>query len=201
MATGAARSGHELKTVRQARSEYFSRNGLGDGGYESSWVRMQAGPVPIFFPNTAARVAAVRLHDIHHIVTGFDTTWTGEAQIAAWEIGGGCAHHLAAWILNLQAIAIGLFLSPRRVLDAFAVGRRSTNLYRLGIEEAQVDAPVSDLRHQFGVDREPPRPGPTDVLFFTAWATLGLLVLASSAFVTLGPVAWLLLRIIELFRP
>ena len=77
-------------TLRAARDRYFAANGLGEGGYTDRWVRLMAGPVPIWFPNTAARVRAVRLHDLHHVLTAYETTWTGEAELGAWEIASGC---------------------------------------------------------------------------------------------------------------
>lgn len=200
MGGATGRLARDPQTVREARSEYFARNGLEDGGYDSWWVRLQAGPIPIFFPNTAARVAAVRLHDIHHVATGFETTWTGEAEIAAWEIGGGCAHHVAAWILNLQAVAIGLFLSPRRVLRAFARGRRSANLYRDGFDESELDAPLDDLRQRLGVERDPGRIAPGDGLRFAGWGALGLVTLSATVLATGAPLAWLVARITDLLR-
>jgi hypothetical protein len=102
-------------TVREARARYFAANGFGEGGYDARWVKLQAGPLPLYFPNTAARVAAVRFHDLHHVVTGYDTTWTGEAEIGAWEVASGCARHYVAWLLNLQAMAIGLVMHPQAV--------------------------------------------------------------------------------------
>src|SRR5215470_18087947 len=73
-------------TLRDARAQYFTENNFGDGGYTAKWVKVQAGPIPIYFPNTAARVHAVRFHDLHHVATEYKTTWTGEAEIGAWEI-------------------------------------------------------------------------------------------------------------------
>jgi hypothetical protein len=98
-------------TMREARTQYFVNNGFGEGGYNDRWVKPQAGPIPLYFPNTAARVAAVRFHDLHHVLTKYETTWTGEAEIGAWEVASGCAHHYAAWMLNLQAMAVGLVRS------------------------------------------------------------------------------------------
>ena len=46
-------------TIGDARAQYFAENNFGDGGYTASWVKVQAGPIPIYFPNTAARVRAV----------------------------------------------------------------------------------------------------------------------------------------------
>src|SRR5688572_12140938 len=98
--------------VRDARAQYFANAGFAqDGGYADRWVRLKAGGVTVFmFPNTAARVRSVKLHDLHHVLTEYDTTWAGEAEIGAWELASGCARHYPAWVLNFGAVAIGLLL-------------------------------------------------------------------------------------------
>src|SRR5215213_2728485 len=115
------------EVVRAARAEYFAHSGFSsDGGYGDRWVQLKAGGVTVFaFPNTAARVRSVRLHDLHHVLTEYDTTWAGEAEIGAWELASGCGRHYPAWVLNSGAVLIGVFLWPRRVLAAFRRGRRS----------------------------------------------------------------------------
>jgi hypothetical protein len=136
-------------SVRVARADYFQRAGFApDGGYSDRWVKLKFGPFRLAFPNTAARVRAVKLHDIHHLLTEYDTTWTGEAEIAAWELASGCARHYAAWVLNLAAMAIGLVIAPKRTLNAFARGRRSGNLYRTPFTETLLDKSVGDLRRE-----------------------------------------------------
>ena len=112
--------GEGTPSVREARARYFAANGFDERGYEDRWVRLQAGPLPIVFPNTRARVRAIRAHDVHHVVTGYATTWTGEAEIGAWEIASGCADQWAAWMLNLMALPIGLV----RLLQAQATRQR-----------------------------------------------------------------------------
>ncbi len=113
-----ASSGAAL-TVRDARARYFVANGFDERGYADHWVRLQAGPIPLFIPNTRSRVRAVRVHDVHHVVTGYATTFGGEAEIGAWEIASGCADHGAAWVLNLLALPIGLVRVPRATFRAF----------------------------------------------------------------------------------
>jgi len=77
-------------TLKAGRQLYFERSGI-EPGYDARWVTLRAGGIPVLvFPNTAGRVRAVRLHDLHHVVTGYETTWTGEAEIGAWEIATGC---------------------------------------------------------------------------------------------------------------
>ncbi len=71
-------------------------------------------------------------HDIHHIVTGYESDWQGEAEIAAWEVSTGCGEYGAAWFLDLGGIAMGLLFFPRKTFRAFIRGRRTTNLLQEG---------------------------------------------------------------------
>jgi hypothetical protein len=74
-------------TLREARARYFLQNGIDeDGGYARKWVRIKLGPVPVWFPNTTGRRAALLPHDLHHVATGYGTTLVGEAEIGAWEL-------------------------------------------------------------------------------------------------------------------
>jgi ubiquinone biosynthesis protein Coq4 len=138
--------------VRDARARYFAQNGLGEGGYEDRWVVLRVAGVPVpAFPNTKQRVRSVRLHDLHHVLTGYDTSWTGEAEIAAWELASGCRDHPAAWWLNFGAAAIGLVTAPRAVLRAFRRGRRSRNLYAREWQDELLDRTVGELRRELGL--------------------------------------------------
>jgi len=145
-------SSHDT-TLREARAQYFRENGIeADGGYAGKWVRIKLGPVPIIFPNTNGRRAALLPHDLHHVATGYDTTLVGEAEIGAWELASGCRHYYAAWILNMGAVATGFFLAPRRVYRAFLRGRRSTNLYHLGVDATWPEETVRGLRQRLGLN-------------------------------------------------
>jgi hypothetical protein len=90
----------DASTVREAREQYFTANGFSDATYTESWAKIKVGPVPIVFPNTKSRKAALPIHDLHHIATGYPTTITGEGEIAAFEIGGGCGNYPAAWVTH-----------------------------------------------------------------------------------------------------
>ncbi|HEX2090746.1 MAG TPA: hypothetical protein VHG28_00035 [Longimicrobiaceae bacterium] len=99
---------------------------------------------------------AVRLHDLHHVLTGYDTSWVGEAEIGAWELAGGCAHHYPAWVLNSGAFTLGLFLAPGRLFRAFVRGRHSRNLYRGEFHESLLDGKVGEMRQSLRLDRDAP---------------------------------------------
>lgn len=142
----------QATSLREARAQYFRKNGLGDdGGYSKSWVKVQVGPIPMWFPNTEARRRAVWLHDLHHILTGYGTCWVGEAEIAAWELGSGCGDYYAAWLLNAAAVIIGVFIAPRRVWRAFTRGRHSISLYNLNVDEHCLDETVDSVRKRLRI--------------------------------------------------
>jgi len=62
-------------SLLEARNLFFCDAKLGpDGGYRDRWVRVEAKPIPFYFPNWPARVAAARLHDFHHIAAEYDIT-------------------------------------------------------------------------------------------------------------------------------
>jgi hypothetical protein len=169
------------QTMRTARARYFEVNGFGeDGGYGDAWVDFKLGPLPLPFPNTRARVRAVRYHDLHHVLTGYDTDTLGEFEISAWEIAAGCKGYVAAWQLNLGGMFAGFVSAPRRTARAFMRGRQSRTLYDEPFEEL-LDATVGQTRAATGVDRPVPRMGFGDALLFA----LALFVGALTAFVTL----------------
>lgn len=174
-------------TLREGRARYFAANGFGERGYDQRWVKLQAGPIPLYLPNTKARVAAVRLHDLHHVLTGYDTTWTGEAEIAAWEIASGCGRYHAAWLLNLQALAIGLCLDGPAMLRAFVRGRYSTSLYGTVFNDSLLEPRIGDARAELGLDRDPPAPTPWDRMLFGLWSAASLATLLASAAAVLAP--------------
>jgi hypothetical protein len=144
-------------TVADALAAFFQANGLpSDGGYSDPVFTVKLGPLPLALPNGRGRRRAVRFHDLHHIITGHRTNFRGEAENAAWELGGGCGTYLAAWMLALMALGPGLLCWPRRTWQAFVAGRRSGNLY--GVDDQELlNSTIGELRHQLGMD-DPQRP-------------------------------------------
>jgi hypothetical protein len=103
-------------------------------------------------------------------VTGYATDWTGEAEIGAWEIASGCRDLIAAWLLNLYAMWIGLWVSPRAVWRAFARGRHSRNLYAEPWSEALLDESVGSMRHRLALESGTPCASLSDQLRFAGWS-------------------------------
>ena len=173
----------EQLNLRQARAQYFADNHFGDdGGYGDKWVELKFGPLTFYLRNSAGRVRAVKLHDLHHIATGYQTDWKGEFEISAWEFGSGCADYLTAWIINLGGLSAGLLTAPGRIFHAFLRGRHGRSLYHEGYSEELLDETVASLRQRLGT-QAPPRPATAaDVLAFIGFVLLsipaGLLQLA-----------------------
>jgi hypothetical protein len=164
----------ESMTMLDARRRYFDDNGF-DDSYGERWVKLKAGPIPLYFPNAEGRRRAVKLHDLHHIVTGYQTTWTGESEIGAWEIASGCGHFTWAWGLNLSALAIGLFVAPGAAFRAFVRGRHTANLYHHGeFRDAILGRSVGELRRDLRLDQPAPTARAADVVAFGGWSLAAL---------------------------
>lgn len=162
-------------TMREARRVYFDANHFGeDGGYGDAWVDFKLGPIPFPFPNTKARVRAVAYHDLHHVLTGYDTDFVGELEISAWEIAAGCKDFGAAWALNLGGLAGGLFRAPARTFAAFVRGRRSRTVYSEDTETLLAST-VGALRETH-VGEHGARATLGDTLLFVLAAIAGLAV-------------------------
>jgi hypothetical protein len=178
LSTGMARYPDHV-SLRTARALFFRDSKLGpDGGYGNWWVRVETKPIPFCFPNWSSRVAAARLHDLHHIAAEYGTDWPGEGEIAAWEIASGCGGYHAAWLLNLGGFGAGLLVAPKRVFRAFLRGRRAkTNLYKNGIGESQLDEiTVGMLRDRLGLPATDTSARPSDLTSFCLWSIPSILI-------------------------
>src|SRR5215813_14927372 len=139
--------------LRDARARYFAANGFGqDGGYEETLIKVKIWHIPVWLPNTKGRRKAVRLHDLHHVLTEYPTTWSGEAEISAWEIAAGGLHrYYSGWVLDLMNVAQGLVVNPVGMYRAFLRGRHSANLYSVEFSDALLGNSVNELRCQLGL--------------------------------------------------
>jgi hypothetical protein len=182
-----------MTTVAAARDAYFQANGFSTASYTDRWFTIEVGPIPIKLPNTRARRAAVQLHDLHHVATGYDTTYRGEAEIAAWEIAAGCGRYAAAWLLNLSAMGIGMWLAPRRVFRAFVRGRHSKSLYHRAFGEDLLAMDVDTLRRALATEDRAPRATWRDRLVFAGWLAVTVAAIPLALLSPLLIVALLLL--------
>jgi len=176
----------EGPSLRELRGQYYEKNGLPpDGGEAQRWVRATSGRIPLYFLNTAPRRRAVPYHDLHHVLTCYDTSSSGEAEISAWELAAGTRPHWIAALLDLAGMAVGLFIAPRRTFRAFVRGRRCSSLYGQPLSEALLASPAEPVRVRLGLDRATPSGRARDVLAFAALGLAGLVTLVG--FFVLAP--------------
>lgn len=167
-------------TLAQARSLYFERNGIpADGAYSKRWVKVTRNRLPLYLLNTAPRRRAVPYHDLHHVLTEYETSNTGEAEISAWEVAAGTLPHWIALFLDLAGIAVGLLIAPRRTFKAFVRGRRSRSLYREALTEELLSTPVHAVRSRLRIGSGAPRATLSDRIAFVLTAVVGVLTLSS----------------------
>ena len=183
-------------TLFDARALYFELNAFGpDGGYSEAWVKFKLGGVPVAFPNSSSRVRAVRIHDLHHVLTGYDTNLAGEVEISTFEVGAGCADYAAAWFLNLSAMFVGLFTNPARMFAAFLRGRRCRSLYHEPMDEQLLAESVGAVRVRQGLDAPPATPAVGDWAAFGVWLIAAALLSSAMLGLILAPllalVRWL----------
>lgn len=167
-----------LMTLAEARTEYFRRSGFPkDGGYAERWIKVKVWRVPIWLPNTEGRRRAVKLHDLHHVLTEYPTTWRGEAEISAWEVGsGGLRRFWAGWWLDLMNLAQGLIVNPRGVYRGFMRGRQTRNLYGSKFNEKLLDSFVGEYRHRLKLGHKLRPSSFKDHAAFAFWVTASALI-------------------------
>ncbi|MBL8983201.1 MAG: hypothetical protein JNL26_13505 [Gemmatimonadetes bacterium] len=143
--------------VAHALAEFRRREGLpDDGGASAPTVSYPVGPWRVTIPNFASRRRALELHDLQHLATGYGTTWAGESQIAAWELGSGCGRFVAPWVLATAAFSVGVWLYPRITWAAFVRGRRSHSLFRLPDAARFKDGTLGTMRAAMSLPRSRP---------------------------------------------
>ena len=139
-------------SVRAALDVYLSENGFTHAEYEAKWTPASFLGVLIPVPNTVPHQRGIRLHDLHHLATGFGTDIAGEGEISAWELRGGLGDlNLYVSSLVLFGTAVGAFSSPRRTLSAGRASKKQ-NLFRdWSSYAALLELTVGELRERLGI--------------------------------------------------
>ena len=173
-------AGRDNSTPRQLLPDFYKQYGLdNDGGQNSPYVRIEFSKhFALYFPNFDARRKAVFKHDVHHIATGYRSTFKGETEIGAWEIASGCRRYWVAFVLDMSALMVGLLFNPVGVYKAFVRGRRTLNLYRDDLaDEVIMDMPVSMIRDRLLLNKFPGNSwgNVADMILFLLLILFGLL--------------------------
>jgi len=132
------------------RDRYLAVNSLSTESYGARRFPIYVGRRPVYVPNPGF----LPWHDLHHVVTGYQTGLVGEAEISAYELRAGCKS-VMVFILCLGAILIAMFVAPRRVVRAWRLAKGARTLYRTKVPyETLLEMKVADLRASLGLPRE-----------------------------------------------
>jgi hypothetical protein len=138
-------------TVRETLQRHLADNGFpADGGVSDRWGVARVGPIPVCIPNIKARRNTIPIHDLNHVLSGYGHDAIGEAEIGAFELGGGCQGYWVAWLLDWGALLLGI-TRPKRLFAAFVRGRRTGNLYGKDLG-ALLDRSFAHVRAELGFD-------------------------------------------------
>lgn len=174
-------------SVREAREQHFALGGFTEEQYTARFARFRLGPLSFWVPNSSGRARALPYHDVHHVLTEYDTSWKGEAEIAAWELAAGCREHPAAGMINLGAMPMGLVVAPRATFRAFVRGRQSRSLYGQPLDDV-LPSSLGSIRERVGLTHPPRDASLADVLLFLLTTFTGLMLVTAplvAAFLTL----------------
>jgi len=161
-------------SVAEELAAFYARQKLpADGGSSARRWRVELPGFSLPMPNFAWRSRALPVHDLHHLVTGYPCSPTGEFEMAAWEFAAGRFPHAGATAFCLPLVGFGAVLRPRRTLAAFVRGRSSRTLYACGLTSEVLDSPLSRLRERLLPDGVPGA-GPRDLLAYAAWVAASL---------------------------
>jgi len=137
--------------LQEARDLFLARNGFRVEDYAAPTVKIGILGLPFTFPNTKGRKRIVHLHDLHHVLTGYRTNWTGETEISAWELRAGC-YSFTAYALNGLGVILGVFIAPVRAARAFCAAAGQRTLYRDNIAyDSLLQMTVGEARKRLGI--------------------------------------------------
>jgi len=136
-------------SVAEALSHHYAQSGLPpDGGRSAGRWSLRLGPLHLGLDNFEWRRRALQLHDVHHLLTGYRCTPSGEMEMAAWEFAAGRFRHPCATLFCLPLVGFGALLIPRRSFAAFRRGRDSRTLYGMPLAPGLMALPIEVLRQR-----------------------------------------------------
>jgi hypothetical protein len=180
-------------TLREARAIFYRGNGFPEDGGAAArrWSPFACRDLKAHLPNFKWRRRALPIHDLHHVITGYEFSPLGEFEMSAWEFAAGRYPHVLSTLFCLPLVSMGAVVIPRRTFAAFVRGRKSSTLYSVQDIDAQLEMTVSDVRRE-RVPAENVRANGRDVAAFVLLVTASALLIASP--VLLASAIWLLWR-------
>ncbi len=137
------------KTIAALLEAYYLKHPeFGEQGGENErwvWIDIGIGKFPI--PNLKGRQELVYLHDIHHILNDYNTNWSGEAAVSAWEITTGMGKNPVGWFYAFLGLLVGGFLRPLAAYRGFKRGLKTKSVIGLQLpKEKLLSLSLNELR-------------------------------------------------------
>ena len=117
-------------SVEQGLHAYLEENGFTLEAYDAPRTPVSFLGVSFSVPNPPRHRWAIRLHDLHHVATGYGTDPAGEGQISAWECRRGL-HSLGLYVglIVISGFLLGLIVAPVRTLRAWRASGHGVSLF------------------------------------------------------------------------
>lgn len=112
--------------TKDALIKFRLENGFNPNESDSPIWLATLGSFIMPLPNFKWRRAAIDRHDMHHMMTGYDTTLSGELCLASWELGAKCYASFWARFLCAFLMGLGLLSQPRQIFEAYKTGKTQT---------------------------------------------------------------------------
>ena len=137
-------------TLREKVNLYYESEGINDRWIGFSVGKRSIKVFPLFIMPKPFR-DWLKIHDAHHLITGYATDFQGEVEISAWVLArnglnfGGKPKWLPFFVAGdtLFLAFYGLFIMPKKVLNAFKKGKAEYSLHCLDADRV-LDLDLND---------------------------------------------------------
>lgn len=134
------------KSVADALLDFRRENALHiDEQNRAVWMA-QLGSFIFPLPNFEWRRMVINHHDVHHILTGYSTSASGELALASWELGARCFKGRRAGLLCAFLMTLGALSQPRLTRKAYRDGKRQAAAYNALRDQSFFDRPLRDVK-------------------------------------------------------
>lgn len=111
-------------SVKSQLTQFYHENNipLNELEEDQKWFYLNFSFFKMKFPNPKWRKKVLHIHDIHHLLTGKNTSWKGEAYITGWEIATHLWLKFPVGIFIWLATSYTLIFKPLSLFNGFKEG-------------------------------------------------------------------------------